>query len=261
MHVTSWLHALLTPAVICGCGVTNHADRREAEPSSSGFGYVSKPAYLDHVRRVAALEILANEVDPADRVSGGAAVLWAAAIGGVSPCDLVLDASKGDVIITVLDGHGNCHRPLSGSDLLQRRGLEMVLLYGEHRFILHAWTTMKNLLRKRMNGLGYDFGKPQEYSRDAGHVRGRNRGSANGEQQIVVRDEHRRVVFRMDALSGVADGEAAGARPAQTARHDPIPGEQDGMNKTIGQPGAGKPHARLERGAWLLGACFFNKVQ
>lgn len=159
MHVTSWLLALLTPAVICGCGVTNHADRREAEPSSSGFGYVSKPAYLDHVRRVAALEILANEVDPADRVSGGAAVLWAAAIGGVSPCDLVLDASKGDVIITVLDGHGNCHRQLSGSDLLQRRGLEMVLLYGEHRFILHAWTTMKNLLRKRMNGLGYDFGR------------------------------------------------------------------------------------------------------
>lgn len=154
----SWLLALLTPAVICGCGVTNHADRREAEPSSSGFGYVSKPAYLDHVRRVAALEILANEVVPVDRVSGGAAVLWAAAIGGVSPCDLVLDASKGDVIITVLDGHGNCHRHLSGSDLMQRRGLEMVLLYGEHRLILNAWITMTQLLRNRMNGLGYDFG-------------------------------------------------------------------------------------------------------
>jgi hypothetical protein len=33
------------------------------------------------------------------------------------------------------------------------------------------------------------------------------------------------------------------------------------MNKTIGQPCAGKSHARLERGAWLLRACFFNKVQ
>jgi hypothetical protein len=33
------------------------------------------------------------------------------------------------------------------------------------------------------------------------------------------------------------------------------------MNKTIGQPCAGKPHARLERGAWLLRPCFFNKVK
>jgi hypothetical protein len=33
------------------------------------------------------------------------------------------------------------------------------------------------------------------------------------------------------------------------------------MNKTIGQPCAGKPHARLERGAWLLRPCIFNKVQ
>lgn len=33
------------------------------------------------------------------------------------------------------------------------------------------------------------------------------------------------------------------------------------MNKTIGQPCAGKSHARLEGGAWLLGTCFFSKVQ
>jgi hypothetical protein len=31
------------------------------------------------------------------------------------------------------------------------------------------------------------------------------------------------------------------------------------MNKTIGQPCAGKPHARLERGAWEPGPCFNNK--
>ncbi|MEZ5965035.1 MAG: group II intron reverse transcriptase/maturase [Planctomycetota bacterium] len=63
------------------------------------------------------------------------------------------------------------------------------------------------------------------------------------------------------ATACVADGEAARARPAQVARHDPIPREQDGMNKTIGQPCAGKPHARLERGAWLLWPGFFNLTQ
>jgi len=31
------------------------------------------------------------------------------------------------------------------------------------------------------------------------------------------------------------------------------------MKKTIGQPCAGNPHARLERGSWVPGACFFNK--
>ena len=63
------------------------------------------------------------------------------------------------------------------------------------------------------------------------------------------------------ATPGVADGKAACTWPAQVARHDPIPREQDGMNKTIGQPCAGKSHARLEGGAWLLGTCFFIKVQ
>src|SRR5690349_22095463 len=47
-----------------------------------------------------------------------------------------------------------------------------------------------------------------------------------------------------------SDLEAARSRPAQTARHHPVPREQDGMNKTIGQPCAGKPHARLEWRAW-----------
>ena len=31
------------------------------------------------------------------------------------------------------------------------------------------------------------------------------------------------------------------------------------MNKTIGQPCAGKPHARLERGAWEPGPCFHKE--